>query len=298
MESNQELLDELIRRKVYLLGYSKQLAKETLAYLQSTDPAIRELVLKLYAQGDSRTIARLRDAESRLYTIRSRAWKQAREHFYNQLEEMADLEEEAFREDVEASKEPKASAATTVSSALIAGATLGEIFQALEDSDQRRLSAQLRIGYLSDEGPYKTTRRVAGPRSIVSATLNNNIVSVASTSITSVEDTVHNVVLKANPSLFDLEIWISILDSVTTLGCRKLHKKKFPVNEGPRPGYHYHCRSERVPYRTTSGPVTADSYASWHIQQPREFQEYAGKEFSYQGLKPMKLTQIYKDRHK
>lgn len=298
MSSNQDIADELLRHKVYLLGYSKQLAGEVVLYLKQTEPEVRELILKLFGAGAHRTITRLRDAEVRLRQIRSQAWKRALEYITLRLLEMAEKENEWRAKVLANNMAPldKAKLPVLLAKTLVAGHTLKELFASLERADGDRAVAQMRIGYLStDESVTKAMKRLAGPASYLSVSVNNSINTVSATAVVAVVGGVNAALLAANSAAFDSELWVSILDGNTTQGCVAYNGRKFQVGDGPTPGYHYHCRSDRVPYQSDGGSVRTSTYATWIVNQPKDFQQYAGKEFSFTKLKPMKLTQIYRD---
>lgn len=299
LSSNQDIADELLRHKVYLLGYSKQLAGEVVLYLKQTEPEVRELILKLFGAGAHRTITRLRDAEVRLRQIRSQAWKRALEYITLRLLEVAEKENE-WRSQVlgnSVSPLPKKSLSPLLAKTLVAGHTLKELFAGLERADGDRAVGQLRVGYLStDETVTKAIKRLAGPTSYLSVSVNNSLNTVSATAVVALAGGLNAALLEANGSAFDSELWVSILDGNTTQGCVAYNGRKFQVGDGPTPGYHFHCRSDRVPYQSDGGSVRTSTYATWIAGQPKDFQQYAGKEFSFAKLKPMKLTQVYKDR--
>lgn len=292
--SNQDIADLLIQHKVYLLGYSKQLAEEVALYLKQTEPEVRELILKLFGAGAHRRITRLRDAEKRLRQIRSQAWKRAEEYITLRLLEMAQKEYDWYNKAVNARDDNPAKPESLVSTALLAGHTLKETFTNLERADSDRAVAQLRIAYLSNEDVHKATRRLAGPVSYVRVAEQNALVTVTATAIVALASSVHSDILKRSQYL--KEVWVSILDTSTTQGCTALHKRKFDIGQGPTPGYHYHCRSDRIPYLEAGGPLAMDTYTRWIARQPDEFQAYAGKEFSFAKLKPISLSNVYKDK--
>lgn len=300
MVTNQSLLDSLIRQKIYLLGYSKQLAGEVVLYLKETEPEVRELILKLFGVSSRRVITRLRDAESQLRQIRSRAWKRALEYITLQLLTMAEKEHEWYQTAVAPfAVKPidKKRIPALVSTALLAGQTLKEVFATLERSDTDRAVAQLRLAYLSgDESVTKAMRRMTGSLSYVTVAANNAISTVTATAVVVAANAVHHAIVVANSDVFDTEVWISILDGSTTLGCRDLHLKRFKIGVGPTAGYHWHCRSDRVPYWEGGGDISAKTYAQWIASQSEDLEQYAGKEFSFAKLRPMKLTQIYRNR--
>lgn len=247
MNSNQEILDGTLKHRILLLGFSKQLAEEIIAYLRRSEPEIRALLLKQFSEGGFRLITRLREAEARLRVIRGEAWKQASEHASTRLQQMAEGEPESLERILgePVSQPVKKDRTALVIGALIAGHTLAEWFTAMEAGDVNRSIAQLRIGAMAGDSVTKMSRRLTGRLSMVSPAAYNGIRALSATAVGNVSDEIRYVATKG---MYDLEIWCSVLDSRTTEGCRKLDGQIFTVGEGIQPGYHLRCRSLRVPY--------------------------------------------------
>lgn len=294
MNSNQDILDSLLRHKILLLGFSKQVAEQVITYLKETEPEIRALLIKQFGVGGQRLITRLRETEVRLRDIRRQAWKRAAEYVALQLLEMAEREhlshERTFG--VALTQPVKKNLEPVVVGAVIAGHTLGEWFDSLEAADTGRAIAQLRIGVIAGDSVTKLSRRMTGRLSLIGPAAYNAVRALSATAFVVVSDAVRNNMVAANPDLFDYELWVSIIDSGTTKGCFDLHLMVFPVGEGPQPGYHLHCRSDRIPLNNDGGKVAVATYGSWIVTQPQEFQSYAGKSFKYVDLKPIPISKV------
>ncbi len=76
----------------------------------------------------------------------------------------------------------------------------------------------------------------------------------------------------AKAGLIEREQWVSVLDERTSLFCVHHDGKTYPVNEGPYPPAHPHCRSIRIPY-AGNRPPPRQSYRQWLAGQPAEFQD-------------------------
>lgn len=300
MNSNQLLLDRTLRHKILLLGFSKQVADEVIAYLKHTEPAIRQLLLEqfLTKAAGRRLVARLRQTEARLRALRKAAWQNGKKHIRQAMEDIAEGEPDTFERHAGtelARPEKDNFPIGLVSSTMIAGHTLQELLDQLEDNDTRRLVANLRVGVLAGEDVTKLMRRLTGRNAVALGPLRQQIEAVTASASSSIADAVRYEMVRANRALFDYEQWISILDRRTTQTCRKLHKKKFPVGEGPYPGYHIHCRSERIALSNSGGSARAEDYATWIAAQPEDFRRYAGTDFSFANLKPLGLDKVYNE---
>lgn len=298
MNSNQQLLDSQLRHKLLLLGFSKQVANEVVLFLRKTEPAIRRLILQQFTfkVTGRRLLARLRQTEARLRLLRGEGWARAKQHVTDAMEEMLDREPAQFEREAgtEFARSEKSNL-LILAGTMVAGQTLKELLEQLEESDVRRHIVNLRIGVLAGEDVTKLLRRLTGRNALSNARLLDNVQAITATASSVLSDAVRYEMVRANRSVFDFEIWVSILDRRTTDACRKLHKKRFPVGEGPYPGYHIHCRSERVPQYSGGGSAKAEDYATWIAAQPLDVREYAGNEFSFANLKPLRLDDVYNE---
>lgn len=292
MNSNQEILDSTLKHRILLLGFSKQLAEEIIAYLKRSEPEIRALLLKQFSEGGFRLITRLRETEASLRAIRGEAWRQASEHAAIRLQQMADGESESLERILGQpfAKPSEQKLGKVVLASLIAGNTLAEWFDAMAAGDIRRSVAQLRISAMADEPIAKMSRRLTGRLSMISPAAYNGIRSLSATAVGVVSDEVRYLAAK---NLYNLEIWVSVLDSRTTEGCRKLNDQILEVGVGPWPGYHMGCRSIRVPW--FEGKVTKETkFTDFMSRQSDEFVRYVGSttEFSLANLAPLTLSQV------
>jgi hypothetical protein len=87
---------------------------------------------------------------------------------------------------------------------------------------------------------------------------------------------------------------VYIADSFIVHNCRSLDGQVFSIAEGPMPGYHFWCRSIRIPFHEDGGPHVANSYAEWVDSQPETFQKYAGTVFRAMDLAPLTLAQVHR----
>jgi hypothetical protein len=268
-----------------------------IAILNSTAPAIRRMLLDLFGMQSKRgMISKLREAERELRDIRAKAWDEGFELVLANLIDMAKAEPQEFRQATGAKLAglKLSKIETLVATALAAGHNLKEWFKAMSEADIRRAIGQVRIAVLAGEPLSKLFSRLSGKVSTVAVVANNGVKGLLATMVGAVSDTVRRSVLGVNAKTFDYEQWVSILDSRTTEGCRRLDGKVFPVGEGPMPGYHHWCRSIRVPFREDGGRHVAENYADWQGNQPADFVAYAGNTFRVTELSPLTLAQVHR----
>lgn len=103
----------------------------------------------------------------------------------------------------------------------------------------RRVKAQITIGYLEGESVPKVVKRVrlAGDVTKRGADL------LVRTAFNHVNARAVDAVARANPELFDRQVFTAVLDSRTTPICRSLAGKVFEVGRAPLPPRHPRCRS-------------------------------------------------------
>lgn len=301
MSPNQRVLDFLLRRKVRLLGFAKHVADRVTAWLDATEPKMRSVLLEIFGTNTlgPRLATRLRDAEARVLGIRTAGWSRSVNELVTSLVEMAKSEPAALKQAV-GSKLTLPTETTVVSKVhkvLIAGHKIKDWMYAMRDADLRRVIGQLRMSVLAGDDVSKILGKLTGKLSAVAAAAKHSVRSIASTAVTAVSDAVRTAIVELNSGRggrYQWELWISILDGKTTLGCRRLHHKRFRVGEGIRPGYHFFCRSERVPIDDDGGDVADETYGKWVSRQPSDFRKYAGNtsEFRESDLRPLTLAQL------
>ena len=72
-------------------------------------------------------------------------------------------------------------------------------------------------------------------------------------------------------AFFRRYVWNSVIDSGTTVICRRRNKKTYVYGLGPLPPAHVRCRSSTAPV-STSGDIVSISFFNWIAQQPYEIQ--------------------------
>lgn len=118
--------------------------------------------------------------------------------------------------------------------------------------------------------------RMGGP---ASRTI-TNARAVARTTVTATSNEARTTIHEAYPRLIVSELWVSIIDSVTSMICRDLDGQVFRLRTGPRPPLHINCRSLRVAvfggeaFSSASDLGVADtlSFSEWLVDQPDEVQ--------------------------
>lgn len=290
-------MDTLIRYRIALVGYGKHVADKVIAFLDATTPAIRLALLDIFGTTmvtGSRLISRLREAEARLSRIRSRGWSRAADEAIRILLEIAHYTPKVLRQSVGKVLEVPTDRTLTARTkgALIAGRKVTEWLEAMKTSDVGRMIGQLRVAVIAGETVDQILGRLVGKLSPVAAATKRGLASFAESALGAVSAAVFAVAVAANKAVFRRDLWLSIIDNRTTEGCRRLHQQIFPSDSGPRPGYHFYCRSVRVPIDDTGEPYSPSTYESWASDQDDGFLAYAGKSLDVASLRPLTFQQV------
>jgi SPP1 gp7 family putative phage head morphogenesis protein len=114
---------------------------------------------------------------------------------------------------------------------------------------------------------------------------------LARTAVSSVTNKARQAVYEKNTDLIKGVLYVSTLDTRTTIICINLDGKQFPVEEGPRPPMHFNCRSTTIPMivswkefgikdpppatrASMTGAVPAKTtYKGWLRKQPASVQD-------------------------
>lgn len=132
------------------------------------------------------------------------------------------------------------------------GRTLGDWAAGIAATDLSNIMDTIRIGMVQGQTTDQIVRSVLGTGAMNGAdgvveTTRRNAASVTQTAIATVSGEARQSYIDANSDIFDMEMYVAVLDSRTTPQCRALDGQTFKVGEGPQPPIHWNCRSTRVP---------------------------------------------------
>jgi len=178
------------------------------------------------------------------------------------------------------------------------GKPLTELFDGMKTQTAQRFMQQVSIGIAQGESYYHIVRRIRGTQAagFTDGILNEsrrNIESVVRTSVASACQTARSELFKENDDIIKGEQLVATLDGRTTETCMGYDGKVYPVGEGPRPPFHFNCRTQVVPIlkswkelginlkeapdgtRSSMNGQVSDklTYGSWLKTQPKEFQD-------------------------
>jgi len=182
----------------------------------------------------------------------------------------------------------------------MAGKLLKDWFSDLALDTQRRVTQQINLGMGSGETVSQIVARLRGTRENrftdgVLNTTRRDAERVVRTAVGHVSNHARESTFAANSDVIEAVVIMATLDTTTCPTCGELDGREFPLEEGPRPPFHPHCRCVTRPKMKTwkqlgfdlrevgpgqraamGGPVKGTlSYAEWIKDQPAWVQEEA-----------------------
>lgn len=161
-------------------------------------------------------------------------------------------------------------------------------------AEVEKISGAIRQGWFEGQTNAEIVRQIRGTKALaysdgILATTDRNAKAVVHTSVQHVASQARNEVAKANDDFVIAVEILATLDSKTTPYCRSIDHQRFPVDSGPRPPFHIHCRtsftlvtkfsqmfSKGATRSSIGGQVPADlTYYSWLKTQSAAFQDLA-----------------------
>lgn len=124
------------------------------------------------------------------------------------------------------------------------GKSMEQWLQSFSQKTADAVTTQLRIGIAAGESVEVMTRRLeqlAFPRVTRGAT------SLARTMSNAVSTAAREATYKANDDVVKAVQLVAVLDNRTTVICMGYDGKVFPVGVGPRPPFHWQCRTTTIP---------------------------------------------------
>jgi SPP1 gp7 family putative phage head morphogenesis protein len=180
------------------------------------------------------------------------------------------------------------------------GDVLGKHWSKIGASAKADIARQLRIGLAEGETTAQIVRRVSGTKAGgymdgVFGKLRRNVESTVRTAANHVSTHAREDTYKENDDVVKGVEIVATLDGRTTEICMSEDGKVYDVGEGPRPPFHYNCRTTTVPVlkswkelgidlkeapegtrASLNGQVPAkQTYGAWLKRQPRAVQDEA-----------------------
>ena len=307
-ETSPVLTNDAIRRQVLLEGVKEDLHEKFLPFLRQMD---REIRLRLTEEGETiESKRRLRELLRDINKIQDEVYEQYLLGFDVDLDEVAitqaGLEAEALNQtvvDFETTlpAENQLIAAYRLEPLSVRGKSQGmtlEPFLKQFTTDQKALiNGIISQGFAEGRTISQITRDIRGTsgnrfRDGQLAGINRNNRIMVRTAVQNASEQARQRVWDKNKDLVVGVGIVATLDSRTTTICRSLDGEEFPLNKGPRPPFHYGCRTTTTPVLSErfdflnkgarrpavgekgAGQVNSETtYYSWLKTQPASFQD-------------------------
>lgn len=313
--ANAELRDRAIRHAVYLERLKAHEAGEVASFLaRDVMPDVLERLRSALGRGLSNEGRLAELAQSMLQTLRV-GLRAAGEFAQRNLVQVAITEAEWQRAIVQQSipmldvslREPAVNVLTTIArSRPLEGKVLQDWFQDVAVGTARKITRDVKVGLATGDPIDDIVRRIKGSPSVFESAFggegtlqqaNRACRSVVRTAVAQVTSDAREETFKANGDVISSIQIVATLDMRTTDICRAQDGKVYPVNSGPRPPFHFGCRTVTVPVTKSwkelglslkgkpeasrsaqrasmDGEVAATvTYPEWLRGQPREVQD-------------------------
>lgn len=345
---NRSILDRAVRHAVHLEALKKEEVRQVVGFLgRDVVPDLVDTVERRVRDGmGAWTTARARELLASSNQVLRAGMSRAGEAVGSRLTNLALTEAEWQRHvlaeflpiEVSFAMPSAPLLRSIVSSRPFEGAVLNDWFRGVADDAAGQLTKQVNVGIASGESFDGIMRRVRGSPDFretfgdsTVGRMNRNARSVVRTATSHVASQAKEETYKANVDVVDRVQIVATLDGNTTEICISLDGKVYPVGEGPRPPFHWGCRTTTVPVtkswkellgdkaallgdappgeRASMNGMVSDklTYQDWLREQPRGFvEDVLGKgkaelfldrgigvdRFVSEDLKPLTLEQV------
>lgn len=263
--TNELLHDALVRRQVYLSGYTQGLTKDIIGLLDATENEVRaalqdRLATFGAAEFGVTTNARLNTLVNVLAKIRASGFDGALSMWDDNLQALtvaeADFINSAFQDYSPVVLDTVVPDATMLAALVdiqpLQGRVLADWAASLAESDKQRIGAAIRLGMAQGEDSTAIVRRVIGTNSLDGAdgatqATRANAASITNTAVSTMSSEARAAFYDANDDIISEEAYVATLDGKTTPFCQAHDGHIYKVGEGPMTPHHWNCRSIRVP---------------------------------------------------
>ena len=152
------------------------------------------------------------------------------------------------------------------------GTLLREALSGLEAAAATRVRSAIRQGFIEGRSPADIARTLRGTRAAryrdgLMQVSRRSAEAITRTAITHFASVAANETYLAFAEVVESVVWVSVLDSRTSLTCISLNGRVFRLNKGPRPPAHWNCRSTTVANLKDFPMAPIPSYGDWLARQ-------------------------------
>jgi SPP1 gp7 family putative phage head morphogenesis protein len=254
--SNEILQDKITTHQVYILRLAQHEANEANETINATDEAVAAAIalalLQLSPSPTAKNSAAIASLKTKILRIRGPAFEAARDTLLKEARHLAGLEVDWIDRTIKESVNVRIST-KPVSDAVLdrivnlktyQGKTIAEWFAAELEGDVNRIMQNVVIGVNNGTAPGDIVKGI----STATKTTNNNIDTVARTTLNGVANESRDSFFLRNADLISELLWVSTLDGRTSAICRSLDGTTWLITEPhPTPPAHQKCRSSLTP---------------------------------------------------
>lgn len=306
--ANDHLRDSAVAHQIGLMRFSNATVRKIIALLNKSENDLVRQILRydFRAVGPTYSRARLEKMLDATRVITSEAYAVLRKEFTTTLKGLAEYEAEfqvsaietAATIDLDLIVPTPSQLFAAVNSRPFQGRLLKDWYAGLEAGAQARLRQAIQLGYTEGETIDQIVRRVRGTRARqfkdgILEVSRRGAEALVRTAINHTANAARNELYNANKDVIKGVLWVSTLDSRTTLLCASRDGNVYPPDTGPRPPAHINCRSTTAPVLKSwkemginlkeapagtraamDGQVPAETnFDKWLRTRPKEFQE-------------------------
>jgi len=256
---NQIIADSTVRHGIHLERFKNQQIRAMVGFLNGQVEPDLIGQLQRYA---GRTLTRSRIAEMRkaVHEITRAGYQAMHGRIRGDLYELGKIENRWQANMLQQSLPAEMAITVPMASAVremvtnrpICGKFVREWFEEMPGATARRVNQQIMIGYTEGEGIDAMVRRIRGTRKLKyrDGILNRSrreIESIVRTSVSGVSNNICEGVYQANANIIGKVMISATLDTRTCEICMFEDGRTYPVDQGPRPPFHFSCRCSTVP---------------------------------------------------
>lgn len=267
MPANRDLFDLTVSHAIGLERYKAGLVQRVLRLLDRTEREVEEQLRaqldKIIEDGgynsDATTdrILRLMDG---VEAVRQEGYAQLGNLLLEELTGLAQLEAEwsvaALGETIDIALDLTMPTAELLNAAITSrpfeGHILADWVEGMAPADVRRLQGAIQQGIVQGRTTPEIVQSIIGTRANhyedgVLEISRRGAEGVARTAVNHVTTQAREAVAEANADIVEKVRIVATLDGRTTLVCISMDGKEFQVREGPRPPFHFRCRTTTIP---------------------------------------------------
>lgn len=265
--ANESLFDAANRHQIFLIRYGGGLANKIIALLNRTDADLVQQIAARLATIDQRgydlgpaTTARLQKLLDEIRIQNRDLYVAVEKTLRDDLRDLSVFEadlaarrlNEAIGIDLGMLRPSPEVLRAAVTSNPFRGKVLKDWVKDMEVGKIRRLNEAIQIGMVEGETIDQIVRRIRGSRANA---FRDGILEIgrrdadllARTATNFVANRARDLTYAENRDVVSKVRWTATLDSRTSAVCRARDGKVYPIDSGPRPPAHPHCRSTMTP---------------------------------------------------